>query len=184
MARIRPPRFDEDWQRSRRRSRQRGARWRGARTFLKWGVPLIVMLGGWAVWDHFTRQDQTETVWLEFRPCDADGKGPCAIDGDTLAIGRERIRLTGFDAPERDGACPREGQLAREATQALVGWLNAGPFTWDGGREPPRDRYGRALRAVWREEDGRRETLADHMIAAGLAGETGWGAEAIDWCSG
>ena len=63
-------------------------------------------------------------------------------------------------------------------------WLSEGPFDWTGGAEPPRDRYGRELRALSRvNAQGRRVTLAETMIADGLASESGWGAEPTDWCA-
>ena len=47
----------------------------------------------------------------------------CVIDGDTVLLGEgqsaRRIRLTGFDAPELDGACEAERSLARTARQRL-----------------------------------------------------------------
>ena len=115
------------------------------------------------------------------------GAAGCVVDGDTIVIGngpgRRRVRFTGFDAPELDGACPQERVKAEEARRALHRWLGEGPFVWSGGSEPPRDQYGRELRAAWRiDADGSREDLADTMIAAGLAGASGWGSEPADWC--
>lgn len=108
-------------------------------------------------------------------------------DGDTLIIGfgkeRRRIRLTGFDAPELDGACPAERETAIAAREALHAWLGQGGAEWDGAADPPYDQYGRELRAASRTgRDGKREYLADTMIARGLAEPSGWGAEAVDWC--
>lgn len=68
-----------------------------------------------------------------------------AADGDSLAIGDQRMRLRGIDAPElrqsceRDGAAWACGQAARDALQRLVG--SAG--TECGGSEA--DQYGRLL---------------------------------------
>nr|WP_247713386.1 thermonuclease family protein [Qipengyuania polymorpha] len=106
------------------------------------------------------------------------GSGPCVIDGDTLAIGQRRVRLTGYDAPEMDGACKYERAKAREAKDELHRWLARGRFTWTGGDNPPRDRWGRELREARRGDD----LLAEHMVSAGLAEEMGWGAERREWC--
>ena len=114
-----------------------------------------------------------------FTVCGAErGSAACVIDGDTLAIGRRRVRLTGYDAPELAGACPAESALARQARSELARWLNAGPYEMLDATDAPRDRYGRELLAARR---GGRE-LADHMIAKGLGRETGWGAPERDWC--
>ena len=53
----------------------------------------------------------------------ADVSGPArVIDGDTIAIGTEGIRLHGIDAPESGQSCLRHGvawQCGAEASQAL-----------------------------------------------------------------
>lgn len=104
------------------------------------------------------------------------------VDGDTIRLGQRRIRLTGFDAPEMDGNCPAERIRAVEAREALASWLNSGPFELDGGEDPPRDQYGRELRAARRATGDRIDTLADHMIAADMAAENGW-LDERDWCA-
>ena len=121
--------------------------------------------------------ERLDEVTYRFGLCGQRGGSACVIDGDTVAIGQRRVRLTGFDAPEMDGACDAERAQARMARTALHAWLAQGPFTWTGGTEPPRDRYGRELRAASRGE----ETLAEHMIVAGLAEGNGWD-EGRDWC--
>ena len=68
------------------------------------------------------------------------------VDGDTLVIGGETVRLRGIDAPERDQSCrsgdgarPACGRLAAEHLSALL----AGTAVTCTGYEP--DRYGRLL---------------------------------------
>jgi len=125
------------------------------------------------------RFPEPRPVTLSFPLCISPGYAAnCVVDGDTIRIGERRIRLTGFDAPEIDGACQRESDLALAARDALHRWLALGDFELDGGAEPPRDQYGRELRAARRGE----EYLADMMIAAGLARDNGWGAGEADWC--
>ena len=58
-------------------------------------------------------------------PAHADVTGkPRIIDGDTLEIAGERIRLHGIDAPEARQTCTdqsgKEGNCGQEATWALV----------------------------------------------------------------
>ena len=114
----------------------------------------------------------------QFTECFQRGGAACTVDGDTIMLGDRRIRLTGFDTPERDGACQAERQLAEVARGELTQWLNRGAFELDGGAEPPRDQYGRELRAARRGS----EYLADVMIERDLARANGWGAGAADWC--
>ena len=63
------------------------------------------------------------------------------IDGDTLDLGGERIRLFGMDAPERGQSC---GPLAcgKAATDALTDILSAGPVRCTRVNT---DRYGRTV---------------------------------------
>ena len=182
MAVIRPPQFDRKWRRKRRWS-ARLARWR----------PWLVVAALAAVTVALTglppMSREGDPVDLRFALC---GQGPasaCVIDGDTIAVGRRRVRLTGFDAPELDGACTAEIAKAREAREALLQWPNRAPFLLNGAEDTARDRYGRELREAWREPGGRAsagrqpDMLADWMIERGLAAETGWGASATDWCT-
>ena len=179
-----PPRFDAKWNRRRARQRRLGDWWRSAR----WLLLVAAIVLAWRMLESTIGPPRSWTQSdVRVGVCGEGRSAVCALDGDTLAIGfgpqGRRIRLTGFDAPERDGACPAESAKAEEATRALVRWLNAGPFEWDGGADPPRDRYGRELRSVRRTgADGRMRLLADHMVEAGLAEGSGWAASAIDWC--
>ena len=75
------------------------------------------------------------------------GKGPrinCVIDGDTIWHDGQKIRLMGFDTPEkgRRAQCKRERTLADRATTRLQELLNRGYITFEF---KGKDRYGRAL---------------------------------------
>lgn len=72
--------------------------------------------------------------------------GPArAIDGDTLVLGRARIRLHGIDAPESAQRCRARGRLwacGREATRALARLIGRKQIACE---ERDRDRYGRIV---------------------------------------
>ncbi|WP_435416748.1 hypothetical protein WAB17_07545 [Parerythrobacter aurantius] len=176
MAVIRPPQFDRKWQRQRRWS----ARWRRLRPWLV--VAAIIGASLWLSGRPASLRNGTPTE-ARFTLCGLHHSGACVIDGDTIAFGQRRIRLTGFDAPELDGACEAERLKAREARGALLAWLNRGPFTIDGGDDPTRDQYGRELRAAWRVTEGREEWLSEEMVEQGLAEDSGWSGSHIDWCA-
>lgn len=160
--------------------------------WLLWRVPvlaLIVMLTWWYIVKPIAQERGWVAVQEGFALC---GEVPrlngCVIDGDTVLLGngsaQRRIRLTGFDAPELNGACETERTLARAARERLHQWLSGGPFEWNGGENPPRDQYGRELRAARRSQtEGSSETLAQIMISSGLASTRGWGEPAHDWCA-
>ena len=160
-----PPRFHT----KRRRSRLREMRWIA--------IAAVLVGASYLYRDRLSPPEPVSEVTLSFGLC-GDSWAACVIDGDTVAIGQRRVRLTGYDAPEMDGACEAERVKAREARTALHTWLAKGRFTWTGGTEPPRDQYGRELREASRGG----EALADHMIGAGLAEGSGWGAERVAWC--
>ncbi|MGB7409280.1 MAG: hypothetical protein WA908_12315, partial [Pontixanthobacter sp.] len=121
------------------------------------------------------RPQDEDTVWQRtdatFSLCAERTTDACVIDGDTIMFGQRKIRLTGFDAPELDGACEAERRTSIAARDALLVWLNTAPFAIGGGAEPSFDRYGRELRAVRRGD----EQLAEMMIDRGLAHGSGWG---------
>lgn len=182
-----PPRF-----RPRQPSRPRRAaasRWLAWWTL--WRIPTLLLVLMLAWWFAFRPWAASRAEWTPatqgFDLCGERGRGhACVTDGDTVMLGygegARRIRLTGFDAPEMAGACPAERAAALRARQELQLWLNRGAFEWDGGADPPRDRYGRELRSARRTlPDGSHQLLADHMIDAKLAEGPGpW--ERRDWC--
>ncbi|MBY6218903.1 thermonuclease family protein [Qipengyuania aquimaris] len=140
---------------------------------------VLLLAAAWALFgERLMPPPPLDEVNMTFRLCGERGRGPCVIDGDTVAIGQRRVRLTGYDAPELDGACRMEVARANEARAALHTWLAKGRFSWTGGNEPPYDRYGRELREARRGD----EQLAVHMIEAGLAEGSGWGSRRVDWC--
>jgi micrococcal nuclease len=103
------------------------------------------------------------------------------IDGDTVTLwcpgeGLERLRLTGYDAPEKtEPGCPSElarGVAATWALRALL--LRGGELSV---RREGRDRYGRMLAAV--SVDGR--PVADRMVASGHARRYSGGPRE-EWC--
>lgn len=168
------PRFDAAWQ-SRRRVRRWWRRWR-------WLPVLTLMLAaGWWMRGQGWFDGEWEEVARPFPVCGSSSRASgCVIDGDTLAIGTRRVRLTGYDAPELDGACQAERTKAREAQAELSRWLSAAPFELEHAEgEAPRDQYGRELREARR--DG--QSLADHMIARRLGRDDSFASRRAEyWC--
>ncbi len=68
-----------------------------------------------------------------------------AVDGDTLVLGGEKIRLLGIDAPEHDQTCDRNGTnwaCGEWSGQQLARLLHGRSVTCQGN---DRDRFGRLL---------------------------------------
>ena len=93
-----------------------------------------------------------------------------AIDGDTLAVGAERLRLEGYDAPEVRQVCRDEGgrdwRCGEEARKALERLTSAVSVVCSGSS---RDRYERLL---VRCRDGSLDVNAE-MVRLGLAVASG-----------
>lgn len=85
------------------------------------------------------------------------------MDGDTIAIGPEKVRLMGFDAPETfRSRCLKERERGERAKARLVQLVRNGRL---GLERRGRDRYGRTLAVL--AVNGR--DVAEIMIAEGLA---------------
>lgn len=122
-----------------------------------------------------------QKVEATFTRCDQGWTQACVIDGDTIAIGEQRIRVMGIDTPEVKARCEAEARLADIATNELLAWLNEGPFTMRGRIDEPTDRYGRQLRELYRTEGGFRRYVGEHMIGKGVARRY-YGDFREDWC--
>lgn len=126
---------------SRRRAVRGGARARagnGRRSWTRWlwdGILTVAILGLLVL--LAAKVDRIGTRELEGRAI--------VLDGDTITISGERIRLIGIDAPEYDQTCTRQGEAypcGRRALEAL-GALAQGRVVSCSARG--RDRYNRLL---------------------------------------
>ena len=99
-------------------------------------------------------------LWQECRP--DERRVTCVVDGDTLWYSGTKIRLLYIDAPEVEGRCIHERQLAQAATVELTRLFNTGlvRIAYDG-----QDQYGRHLAQIWVREG----EIGTAMLAAGLA---------------
>ena len=87
------------------------------------------------------------------------------IDGDTIRVHigdiDEIVRLLEIDAPEASGGCG-----AMQATGAVGDLVPPGSTVWLERDVEDRDRYGRLLRYVWRDDAA---LLNERLIEAGWA---------------
>ncbi|MCW2336293.1 endonuclease YncB(thermonuclease family) [Sphingobium sp. B2D3A] len=113
-----------------------------------------------------------------FSLCHEGGGLNCVVDGDTLWMNGEKIRVADIDAPEtHPPRCDAEADLGNRATRRLAELVNAGPFeaqVASDGRDV--DRYGRKLRVLVR--DG--QSLGGVMVGEGLA--RSWTGRRQPWC--
>ncbi len=118
-----------------------------------------------------------ESVSLEMPLCGSARRINCVVDGDTIWVKGEKIRIADIDTPEIfSPKCASEKARGEEATARLADLLNQGPFELvDYERET--DRYGRSLKIVMR--NGR--SLGGVLVAEGLARE--WDGARHGWCN-
>ena len=91
------------------------------------------------------------------------------IDGDTIKIGQERVRLQGIDAPETSQTCRCGGQkvfCGKQAAQALKDFVADSEIFCDAKE---RDAYGRLLGECFIRRDGRKINLNAWMVENGHA---------------
>ncbi len=115
---------------------------------------------------------------VTFSLCHTGGRRNCVVDGDTLWLNGEKVRVADIDAPEtHPPRCDAEADLGNRATRRLADLVNAGPFEAQlasDGRDA--DKYGRKLRVLVR--DG--QSLGSAMVDEGLA--RNWTGRREPWC--
>jgi endonuclease YncB( thermonuclease family) len=114
-------------------------------------------------------------VRARFGLCPVGGGRDCVVDGDTIWLAGQNIRIADIDAPEtHEPGCSAEKRLGDQATRRLHELVNSGTVSLKGiGRDS--DSYGRKLRIVL--VDGR--SVGDTLVEEGLArwykgGRRGW----------
>jgi endonuclease YncB( thermonuclease family) len=131
---------------------------------------------GWSSQPAPTARGQAG-VRASFHQCKWGGGTNCVVDGDTIYLEGQKIRIAGIDAPEtHDYGCPEELALGDRATDRLQQLLNGGAITLSS-IDRDEDVYGRKLREV--AVDG--SDVGDTLISEGLARAYGGGRRS--WCS-
>jgi endonuclease YncB( thermonuclease family) len=111
-----------------------------------------------------------------FLPFAAQAQQAIAIDGDTIALGPERIRIIGLDTPETFHArCDAERVLGYQAAGRLQRLLNTRRVQIE--RTGKSDRYRRSLARVFVGS----EDVAVILIREGLARQNN-GERRQGWC--
>jgi len=148
----------------------------GIRCFVRTALAILMALATATLWIAlfmFVKAAKAETV---------DPHKVYVIDGDTVVIARERIRLLGIDAPEtREARCERERVAGYETTARVVDLLRFGRIV--DIRRQGHDQYGRTLAHI--VIDGR--DLGEQLVREKLALPYRSGAEAqaarlTHWC--
>lgn len=111
------------------------------------------------------------------RVCGSGKRLNCVVDGDTLWLDGEKIRVANIDAPEVRGRCGRESGLAAEATSRLVHLLDRKPISI---RAQGIDRYGRTLAVVATPEGDVGDALVRQRLAVRWRGRR---EPASTWCA-
>jgi len=100
-----------------------------------------------------------------FGPC--EGGPNCVVDGETIRMAGQTVRIAGIDTPPLQSAkCPQQELVAAQAIQKLTGLLNSGKVTLG---TPVRQSDGELRRPVL--VDGK--DVAPTMIDAGVAEPSG-----------
>lgn len=118
-----------------------------------------------------------ERINANFTRCGEARSMACVVDGDTIRLGRRRVRLIGIDAPEIAGSqCPAERALGERAANRLLTLLNQGEFDLVGHRFHNRDAHGRDLRLLRRGEMSFSRQLIEERLARRYFGSK------ASWC--
>ncbi|AZN73778.1 thermonuclease family protein [Georhizobium profundi] len=114
---------------------------------------------------------------VQITMCGSGARINCVVDGDTIWLGGQNIRIADIDTPEIfSPQCAAERERGERAARRLQQLVNAGPIELRRGLRDE-DRYGRKLRTLHR--GGR--SLGDILVAEGLARK--WDGARRGWCA-
>lgn len=118
----------------------------------------------------------TEQYDVTFDRCSGPVRVTCVVDGDTIWLEGEKIRIADINTPEVSKPdCSAERALGERATSRLTSLLNDGGFSLNSV-DRDEDTYGRKLRIITRAG----ESLGSILVAEGLAEE--WTGSRRSWC--
>lgn len=144
-------------------------------------APFVGIIGAW-FWHVTTapalagKSGSAEQYEVSFSRCSGPIRITCVVDGDTIWLEGQKIRVADINAPEVSNPdCPTEGALGSRATSRLTVLLNDGGFSLRAV-DHEEDRYGRKLRIITR--DG--QSLGRILVANGLA--ESWTGSRRSWC--
>ena len=146
---------------------------RGRSTWLGYGAACMLIVGLTA-WEAsrpspIGRPDgpaSAPAVRPAFGLCHTGGGTNCVVDGDTIWVAGENVRIADIDAPEtHDFRCPEEKALGDRATRRLHQLVNGGAVSLLPFGDRDADGYGRKLRLVL--VDG--TSVGDTLVGEGLA---------------
>ncbi len=123
----------------------------------------------WLSKPALTATGQTE-VRASFSQCKWGGGTNCVVDGDTIYLEGQKIRIAGIDAPEtHDYSCPEELALGEKAAARLEQLLNSGAVSLSS-IDRDEDKYGRKLRNAAVNGSDVGDTLVSEGLARAYAG--------------
>lgn len=144
-------------------------------------APFIGIAGAW-LWhaDPAAPSDEsagsTEQYDVTFDRSSGPVRVTCVVDGDTIWLEGEKIRIADINTPEVSKPdCSAERALGERATSRLTSLLNDGGFSLNSV-DRDKDTYGRKLRIITRAG----ESLGSILVAEGLAEE--WTGSRRSWC--
>jgi endonuclease YncB( thermonuclease family) len=157
-----------------------GRRFNSSWFILLWGGAAVLGTAYGANWLNFAAPQRAEAAnageRVDFGYCYVGGGYNCVVDGDTLWLKGEKIRIADIDAPEtHDYHCTSEKELGDRATSRLHDLLVSGSITLHP-IDRDKDVYGRKLRIVL--VNG--ESVGDTLVGEGLARWYGHGRR--PWC--
>jgi endonuclease YncB( thermonuclease family) len=169
---IRRPRGRGDvlqyWPEARRRRRRKWARF-----VPLWAAAVLVGTAFGAGWVELPAGASTpgqQTIRASFGFCHTGGGTNCVVDGDTIWLAGEKIRVADIDAPEtHEPRCAAEQALGDRATRRLRELLNNGAVSLQP-IDRDEDRFGRKLRIVLVDGASVGERLVDEGLARRYAG--------------
>jgi endonuclease YncB( thermonuclease family) len=120
------------------------------------------------------RPSEGRVIAARTMPICGDGyRADCVVDGDTIWIDHEKIRLETIDAPEVHGRCSYETGLAAKTTRRLQALLSGQRMTIARGGH---DIYGRTLARISTD----RGEVGGILASEGLARR--WTGHREPWC--
>ncbi|MXP47443.1 thermonuclease family protein [Altererythrobacter luteolus] len=118
----------------------------------------------------------SEQYEVAFSRCSGPIRVTCVVDGDTIWLKGQKIRIADINTPEVSSPdCPAERALGERATSRLTALLNKGGFRLRA-IDRDEDRYGRKLRIITRNG----QSLGSILVNEGLA--ENWTGSRRSWC--